>query len=195
MSRPEEVSDDYKELRKLFGETDEELRDWNITKQRKYIQLLSVKSLTTIYQKDQNIGKRIHDAFREAVSAAIEGKENFDELLAKLDSSHAPLATTGKLRLVACLFWWFCLSQIRFIHSLDFHHTEKQLLDDDESVKSFGVEVKKTVDSMASLIQENAEKGRRIEHALRVVLHRTRTRSVRESTFDADLPRWMGHRI
>lgn len=60
--------------------------------------------LSNIYANDQKMGESIHDAYRNAIQAGIENKENFDELVATLESSQAVLTASGNLGRVTCLF-------------------------------------------------------------------------------------------
>lgn len=79
-----------------------------------------MEMLTTIYAIDQNLGQSIHDAYRKAISAAIDGADNLDELIAELKSMDRK-PTSGNSRRVACLF-------VRFIYlALVPQHTNCQM--------------------------------------------------------------------
>lgn len=62
------------------------------------------KKLVNIYAKDQNIGLSMHEAYRKAISAAIDGAENYNEMIADIKSTHAVLTTSGNLRQAAYSF-------------------------------------------------------------------------------------------
>lgn len=94
----------YTERRRQFQGTDEEYRHWNIQEGLKIMPYVMNQTLIDIYMKDNKIGESIHKAYREAIEGAIEGKENFDALVADLESSQADLTASGNLRRVACFF-------------------------------------------------------------------------------------------
>lgn len=69
-----------------------------------------INILIEIYTIDQNIGRRIHEAYRKAILATLDDAENFDELIAEIESTETVLTASGNLLQMTCWFCRFCLS-------------------------------------------------------------------------------------
>lgn len=69
----------------------------------------AMNELIAFYAKDQIIGRSIHDAYRKAILAAIEGEEKVGEMITEIRSTVAVLPNSGKLRRAACPTIWFLL--------------------------------------------------------------------------------------
>lgn len=104
MSGPGGFIERMDECRRQFGGTDDEYDKWCNNESCKVGAYVRNATLIDIYRKDQVFGSRVHEVYREVISAAIDGKGNFDELLAKLESLPTAMSASGKLRRVARLF-------------------------------------------------------------------------------------------
>lgn len=83
--------------RRQFNGTDDEYMEHLHRKSNETMPYLIGAILIGIYAMDQVIGESIHDAYRNAILAAVNGADNVDHLIAAIQSKDAVLSTSGNL--------------------------------------------------------------------------------------------------